>query len=230
MNICILDDEKVILDEMNKQIKSIFKNCKNIFLFDNYDDFHKVLISNKIDLLFIDIKLNNKNGVDLVKENNNLLNKTKIVYITGYDYAEKIFETDPYYYLKKPITNEKIKKVYDKLQKDESFITVKLNKEVNRILIKEIIYIESMARMLIFHLSNNQIVETYNTIDSIKKYLPNNFIQIHKSFIVNMDKIKSYKKYEVCLNNDKRLNISRNYANEVQNKIMDYIKIGDLNV
>ena len=38
------------------------------------------------------------------------------------------------------------------------------------------------------------------------------------------------KKYEVCLNNDKRLNISRNYANEVQNKIMDYIKIGDLNV
>ncbi len=225
MNICVLDDDKEVLDDLELLIRNVFTNCENLYLYDNVNDISKVL--NNIDVLFMDIKLKNSNGITFIKNNKIYLDNTKIIYITGYDYVEDIFETNPFYYLKKPITIEKLKKVYLKIIKEDNYLAIKNNKEIIRVSIKDIMYIESMARVILFHLKNDEIIRTYTTIDSIKKNLPSYFIQIHKSFIINMKNIKSYKKNEIKLTDETKLNISRNYADIVQESIMNFIRSRD---
>lgn len=225
MNICVLDDDKEVLDDLELLIRNVFTNCENLYLYDNVNDISKVL--NNIDVLFMDIKLKNSNGITFIKNNKIYLDNTKIIYITGYDYVEDIFETNPFYYLKKPITIEKLKKVYSKIIKEDNYLAIKNNKEIIRVSIKDIMYIESMARVILFHLKNDEIIRTYTTIDSVKKNLPSYFIQIHKSFIINMKNIKSYKKNEIKLTDETKLNISRNYADIVQESIMNFIRCRD---
>ncbi|MBR1376586.1 MAG: response regulator transcription factor [Bacilli bacterium] len=227
MNISICDDEENVLLSIKSLLKDVVGSDVNINIFKNERELKKTL--NDIDILFMDIKLKDKNGIDFIKENKELLKNTKLIYITGYDeYIEDIFETDPIYLLKKPITKEKLEKVFNKIKRqndiDDKIISLKIGKEVNNIKVKDIIYIESYGRTITLYLADESKVTSYNKISSILEILPENFIKIHKSYVINVSKVKKYKKYEVILENDKILPISRLNADNVKKVMLRYIK------
>lgn len=226
MNIVILDDNQEVSSEMEKMVREVFFDAENICSFHNIDELFSISFS--IDLLFIDVKLNDINGIEFVKNHHDFFQNSKVVYFTGYDFAEDIFKTNPYYYLKKPVTVDKIRKVYEKIHSDNDIISVKFDKEIKRVYVKDIIYIDSYARVVSIHLTQGEIVKTYTNLDSIYKLLPNNFIRIHKGYIVNLKMVKKYTKYRVTLFNGMDFSISRNYAESVREKFMQYVKESDL--
>lgn len=228
MNICIVDDNKEVLNQIEKLVKEVFPKYNKILLAESYKEFYELFNTINFDLIFLDIKLKDMNSIDIMKENIHQLRGAKVVYITGYDFAEAIFETNPFYYLKKPITKNKIEKVYKKLQQNDKSIIIKFDKVIKKILINDIIFIDSYARVINFHLTNNETIKTYNKLSIIQEMLPNNFVRIHKSYIVNLDKVKQYKKYEIILENDLKLTISRNCANEVKQKFLNYVRTSDI--
>lgn len=223
MNIGVLDDEKKVLDDIYVLLQDVFKDAKNIFCFQNTDEL-KSKFKERIDLLFIDIRLSNENGIDLVKNYHEELKDTKIIYITGYDYIEDVFDTNPFYYLQKPITKEKLLKISNKLKNNKEVISIPFNKEIKKVFLKDIRYLNSSSRTVFFNLNDGRIFKTYQTLDNIINLLPANFLRIHKSFVVNLDYVESYRKGEIILDNQMRLNISRKYIHQVETKILDNIR------
>lgn len=227
MKVCICDDEQNVLE----QLKSLLESLNNKYIIKTFNspiEFEKYLKQNSVDILFMDIKLKGANGIEIVKKNEKYLKNTKLVYITGYsEYIEDIFETNPTYYLQKPISLEKVKKVLDKierLEKNNASIVLNVGNGIEKINCDDILYIESYARILNVHLTDDRVIETYSKLSDILNELPFNFIKIHKSYVINMDHIRSYKPNQVVLNNDATLTIGRKNIKEVKEIIMKYIK------
>lgn len=228
MNIFILDDEEVIVDSLGSMLKSIGSDKDNIYGYTDYRKFLEDIKTKKCDILFIDIRLDNTNGIELIKENGIYLKGTKLIYITGYDeYIEDIFETELVYLIKKPLNEEKVEKAYlkaiEKFNKENKVIVVKTLKETRKVKINEIYYIESDARLVNIYLKNEVLV-SYGKLSDMEEILKGNFLRTHKSYLVNLERVKSYKHNQVILDNGKVVPISRNSISKVKNEIFDYVK------
>lgn len=227
MRICICDDELEILDQLKNFLQSLNKDF-SIRTFSTSSQLEKELKKNDIDILFMDIKLKEANGIEIIKKNEKFLKNTKLVYITGYsEYVEDIFETNPTYYLQKPITLERVKKVLNKIEKleeEKTSIVVTVGNSIEKINCDAVLFIESYARILNIHLTNERVVKTYSKLSAILDRLPSNFIKLHKSYVVNMDQIRSYRPNQVILNNNLEIPIGRKRIKEVRERIMQYIK------
>lgn len=228
MNIFILDDEEVIVDSLSSMLKSIGSDKDNIYGYTDYRKFLEDIKTKKCDILFMDIRLDDTNGIELIKENGIYLKETKLIYITGYDeYIEDVFETELVYLIKKPLNEEKVEKAYlkaiEKINKENKVIVVKTLKETRKVKINEIYYIESDARLVNIHLKNEVLV-SYGKLSDMEEMLKGNFLRTHKSYLVNLERVKSYKHNQVILDNGKVIPISRNSISKVKNEIFDYVK------
>lgn len=228
MNIFILDDEEVIVDSLGSMLKSIGSDKDNIYGYTDYRKFLEDIKTKKCDILFMDIRLDDTNGIELIKENGIYLKGTKLIYITGYDeYIEDVFETELVYLIKKPLNEEKVEKAYlkaiEKINKENKVIVVKTLKETRKVKINEIYYIESDARLVNIHLKNEVLV-SYGKLSDMEEMLKGNFLRTHKSYLVNLERVKSYKHNQVILDNGKVIPISRNSISKVKNEIFDYVK------
>lgn len=227
MKICICDDELNILD----YIKNILMNVKDqsiIISFSNVDELQNEIKENDIDILFMDIKINDINGIDFINQNKKYLKNTKLIYITGYDeYIEDTFVTDPIYVLRKPLNEDKIvnayKKAIDKIKSEDVYILFKTAKETIRMKLNDILYIESKGRIIDIHTING-VKSIYYKLSDIEKEGSNQLERIHKSFLVNLNKIKIYKYNKLLLENEVELMISRTYQKSCKAKILSFME------
>jgi two-component system response regulator LytT len=97
---------------------------------------------------------------------------------------------------------------------DQGYFTVRSNRQTSRIRFDELLYIESLADYIQFHLENGAEVTSKEKISHMEKALPEGFIRIHRSFIVNRAKVSNYSREHVIVG-EKELPISRSYKQEV---------------
>ena len=227
MNILICDDNKAVLEHLSNILINKFSNCKVINC-SNYEDIVNNIRNNKIDILIMDILLDDNNGIDIVKDNQSYLSNTQVIYITGYDdYIEDCFETDLVYILRKPVSEHKllnaVNKALNNIREENKSIVVKIGKDNKRINIKDINYVESEGRLIKFNLSD-EVITVYGKISDIEEDLGLLFVRVHKSYLVNMDRIVNYTIDKVELNNGKVLPISRTYTKSCKDIIFNYLK------
>lgn len=227
MTICICDDEPKILNDIKNILMSL---CDSVEVkgFSKSKDLQKYVEKENIDILFMDIKLNDVNGINFIKQNEKYLKNTKLIYITGYtEYIEDVFETNPIYFLQKPLNEEKIKKAYNKaieqITSENIDIVFKTAKEIIKMPLDQILYIESKGRLIEIH-TENGIKKIYLKLSDIDQIYKDFFIRIHKSFLVNINKIKVYKYSKIILEDNSELTISRSYQKECKDKIMNYME------
>jgi two-component system, LytTR family, response regulator len=167
-----------------------------------------VLQRESIDLIFLDIRMPQLTGVDFLKS---LKNTPKIVFTTAYsEYALEGYELDIVDYLMKPVRFERFLKAINKAfplhnpvitdsdqvpQKEkriESFVYFRADRKMVKVLLSEIVYIESM-KDYVKVITDNQSIITKQSISSVETMLPEKkFIRTHRSFIVSVDKIRSF--------------------------------------
>ncbi len=99
------------------------------------------------------------------------------------------------------------------------FITVKADRANQQIKLNDILYIESLSDYVNIHTSKKSVA-TRATISSFEKALPETFLRIHRSFIVNHEHIHSFSSSAVCINGNE-LPVSRTYKSEVLKKLTD---------
>lgn len=228
MNIFICDDNKEILNYIYDILNNKFKDKFKIYTYSNYEDIVNDIKNKKIDILIMDIILNDNNGINIVKENAKYLSNTQIIYITAYDeYIEDCFETDLTYILRKPINEDKLLQAINKaiinINDLNKSIILKIGKDNKKINIKDINYVESEGRLIKFNL-NDEIIKVYGKISDIEDDLGSLFVRIHKSYLVNMDRIINYTFNKIELNNGKVLPISRSFSKSSKEIIFNYLK------
>ncbi|MEJ0031483.1 MAG: LytTR family DNA-binding domain-containing protein [Bacteroidota bacterium] len=170
------------------EVRGRFKNALEAFTW---------LQSNNVDLLFLDIKMPRMSGLELLRS---LQEKPKAIITSAYrDYAIEAFDLDVVDYLLKPIAFDRFLKAIHKVRPasiqprdqkpdaspEKPFLFVKGNKQLQKVYIDDIIYIESQRDYVKLKLIGNTEVITRQTISYYEEFLPAQlFLRVHRSFIV----------------------------------------------
>jgi DNA-binding LytR/AlgR family response regulator len=176
------------------------------------------LATTDIDLVFLDIEMPILSGFDLLDD---LTVKPQIIFVTGKTkYAFKAFDYNAVDYLRKPIskdrflnavhkaiTNHKLKN--DDGFDEEDFIFVKSNLKKRKVFLNELRYIEALGDYVKLVTEHDSLV-VLSTMKAFEALLPEErFLRIHKSYIVNLDKVERYNSKVIELDNQ-QLPLSRN--------------------
>lgn len=183
--------------------------------------------NNDIDVIFLDINLPKLKGLDFIQT---LKNPPHIIITTAYhEYALQGYELNVVDYLLKPIEFSRFLKAANKLKQLSSgkpettavftptgkeYIFVNASKKQVKIYFREILYIESLKEYVrIFTI--DKVITTRFQLGQIEEQLPkNDFLRIHRSYIVSTEKIDAYTSTEIEIQN-KQLPIGRSYKEQV---------------
>ena len=216
----IIDDEPLAQNVIANYLKN-FPDIELIAKCENALSALAWIKKQKIDLIFLDISMPFISGIDFIKT---LQNPPKIILTTAHkEFAVESYELNVLDYLLKPISFERFLKAINKLENDgaqvikpviddsesEVFIYVKSEKKNVKILLKEILFIESLKDYIKIHTVNRTIV-TQVPISSIEQRLPESFLRIHRSFIIAKDKITAYTQHDFEIGKY-QIPIGRNY-------------------
>jgi DNA-binding LytR/AlgR family response regulator len=222
----VVDDEPLAIRVIESHIEKI-NNIELVAKCSNAIEALDILKNNKIDLIFLDIQMPELTGLEFL---NTLQNPPTIIFTTAYrNYAIDAFELDILDYLLKPITFERFCKSINKFYKllsnkkpetlgntclrqvgPDPFIYIKRNKTMIKILLKDILFIESIKDYIRIHTNEDSYI-TKQQIGVIEKNLPDEyFIRVHKSFIVSIEKITTFSPNFIGIN-DKKIPIGRSY-------------------
>lgn len=229
MNIAICDDEIVFLELINHHIKNVL--CKyampvNINLFHRGRELLAYKELKKFDIIFLDIELNDTNGIELAKSFRNKGYDGLIVFITSHlDYSMLGYEVEAFrYILKSNLDKELSECVHSAIKKLDIYgasVVFKINNENMKMKLKDIFYVESNDHKIIFHMTDNSSYVTYDKLNEIEeKISSDDFYRIHQSFLVNSKYIKKIKRYSACLKNNFVLPISKSRYNNVEDQML----------
>lgn len=204
---CLLvDDEPPALDLMTAYIErvgdlEIVGRCNNAI------EAFGFMQKTKVDLLFLDIQMPKMTGLDLIRSLND---RPKIIIITAYrEFAADGFDLDVLDYIVKPVSFERFLKAIGKYNQynmlrqveaqekgpdafEKAYMYFKVNKQVKKVFLKDIIYIESVKDYVKIVTTDKPLI-TYQRLSYMEEKLPENkFLRIHKSYIIAIDRISGY--------------------------------------
>ncbi len=220
----------IIEDEIPAQnvIKNFLNKLPNIELKGTFNaavDANTFLNSNTVNFVFLDINLPDISGIDFIKT---IKNPPAIIMTTAYpDYAVSSFELDTIVdYLVKPFSFDRFLKAINKveerisvsknneIQEDKASLFLNVDKTLHKIVLNDILYLES-DRNYITVVTLNKKLSYLDSLKNWKEKLPENqFVQIHKSFIINSKHVDKIAGNEIYVKSN-RLPIGRSYKQEL---------------
>ncbi len=205
-----LDDEPLALKLVTDYIqKTPFLELAGTF--DNPLDAIEFLSDEAVDLILLDIQMPDLTGIEFSKT---LQNSSKIIFTTAYEhYALEGFKLSAVDYLLKPFNYpefltavQKAKKLIEleqaalpTLEANSQFLFLKSEYKIRRINFNDILYIEGLKDYVKVHLQNDEKpILSINTVKSLEEKLPaDRFMRVHRSFIVNLDKIETIERSRI---------------------------------
>jgi len=225
----IVDDEPLaikVIESHASKIPSldIIATCNNaIEAFD-------ILMKKKVDLVFLDVEMPGITGIELLKS---MKKAPAIIITTAYrDFALDAFELDAIDYLLKPIAFDRFFKSVSKYYQwidseaqmvkgatnqqhtEEAFIYVRSDRKILKLLLDDILFIESLKDYVKIYLQNDVVI-TKEKISHLEEKLPDSlFVRTHRSFLVSVSHIKAFTAETVEVE-DHEIPIGRTYKNAV---------------
>jgi len=229
----IVDDEPLARDLIRGHVEKL----ENFEIVAECSDAMKalnVLREKQVDLIFMDIQMPQITGIEFLKT---LKHAPKVIITTAYrEYALEGFDLDVVDYLIKPITFERflksVNKYYQANQDDvnvisngfaekvpeATFIYIKENKKVIKVYLSEIKYIEGLSEYVQIFTDKRKIITKTSMAQMEEKLSTENFLRIHKSFIVSISKIEAFTANTIEIHG-KELPIGRSFKNAVLNAL-----------
>jgi two-component system LytT family response regulator len=214
----------VVVDDSTLQRLSIVKLIENhhslnlVAEYNNAIEAKIGLAVSEIDLIFLDIEMPILSGFDLLDD---LIDKPQIIFVTGKTkYAFKAFDYDAIDYLRKPIFKERFLNAVHKAVTnykfknedgfdEEDFIFVKSNLKKRKVFLNELRYVEALGDYVKLVTEHDSLI-VLSTMKAFEALLPKDrFLRIHKSYIVNLDKVVRYSSKIIELDKEE-LPLSRN--------------------
>ena len=234
LNCVIIDDEPLAREGLANYVSEVdflhlTATCENPV------ELMKVLDQHQVDLIFLDIQMPKMNGIDFLK----IVQKPPIVIFTTAfpSYALESFQLNVLDYLLKPITFDRFFKAANKakdyhnlcnkqlehgngnINNGEDYFFIKCGSKYEKIFFNEILYIEGMQNYVtIYTLKDKYVTLLY--LKNLEENLDNSqFLRVHKSYIVSVDKIKAIEGNEIIIQS-KRIPISRNFREQIITKVV----------
>ncbi len=197
----VIDDDKMSRELMSSYISKL-DSLDKVGEFDNALDGMKFIKENEVDVIFLDIEMPDFSGLDMLKSTNEL---PQVIFITSNrEYAVEAFEHSVCDFLVKPVDFSRFVKASERVipkqaevQENETdtdnsntkYIFIKVDTRFVKLNLDDILYLEANGDYVVFKTANKGYI-VHTTMKKINDKLPNNkFIKVHRSYIVNIDKI-----------------------------------------
>lgn len=184
------------------------------------------LKENQVDLLLLDIHMPDISGIELFKQ---LEHKPMVIFTTAYkDFAFEGFELNAVDYLLKPIEYLRFKKAIDKALEytqfknnadtgEEEALFVHSEYKLIKILLKDIVAVESLEDYVKIHLTNGKMILTLMTLKKMQEKLPSKkFVRLHRSFIAALKEIKQVANRKATMSNGQVIPISESNLSAIE--------------
>jgi DNA-binding LytR/AlgR family response regulator len=230
LNCVIIDDEPIA----RKLLQEYIEETNFLVLVGTAENPLKAtnLVSElKVDLIFLDVNMPKMNGFQFLRS---AVNLPMVIMTTAYgQYALDGFEMAVVDYLVKPFSLERFLKATQKalelkllkqkqapaIKNDPEDIYVKCDGKIERVIYDELIYVESMSNYVTLYTSHKKLI-VYLTMKGIQEKLPaDRFLQVHKSYLINTNKISNIEARMIMLG-DVKISIGLSFYDEVMDKLL----------
>lgn len=226
----IIDDEPLAISVIENYLKE-FEDIQVVGTFSNALDALNFLKGEKVDLIFLDINMPLLDGLSFIQF---LEGKPTIIITSAHrEFAVETYELGVLDYLVKPISFPRFVKSINRVIKtldfkknlgyeilDRPHIFVKVDKKrLQKIFLDEILVVESLKDYLKINTTTNKYI-IHQTLSSFTSQLPENFIRIHRSYTISLDKVDVVEGNSLEIDGI-RYTIGRTYIEEVKKRILN---------
>lgn len=177
------------------------------------------------DILLLDIEMGRMDGVSMAKELRRVDDAVQIIFITGYsDYISEGYDVAALHYLVKPVREEKLFSVLDrvaeKLLKNERMLTFEVGGEMLRVPIYQIRYTDVFGNYVTIHALSDVTVKM--TLGELEKQLDERFYRVGHSTIINLTQISRVTKTEIKLSDGTAIPLPRGAYDGINRAIISH--------
>lgn len=232
MRIAVCDDERFFLDKITSLVERWAGERGigiDIHAFSNGDDLLRSHDHEYMDLIILDIIMPLLNGIDTARELRLRDSEVPIVFLTSSrDFAVESYEVDAFYYLVKPVDEEKLFKVLDNFMEtvdrhSEAF-TAKTLDGFQKISFSDILYMEAQNKLVNVVMKSGRNIEIHELFSRCEElFTPEKgFFKCHRSYIVNLTYVNQFTKTEVIMGGNS-VPISRNRYAEFKESYFEHM-------
>lgn len=211
---CIILEDEIPAQNILKNYIGKIPDITLMGVFKTCNEANTFFKANRTDIIFLDINLPDISGIDFIKT---IKNPPKVIMTTAYpDYAIDSFELDTITdYLVKPFSFDRFLKAIRKAENSNNFVPetksvfINVDKTLHKVLLDDILYVES-DRNYVTIVTKNQKLVLIDALKNWKNKLSDSFLQVHKSFIINTNKIEKVSGNEIYID-IKRIPIGRTF-------------------
>lgn len=229
MQIAVCDDESFFRDNL-KRLLIEYKTEKRIHMdiFEFKSGEELLSYEKNFDIVFMDYQMTGINGLETARTLRLKNTICEIIFVTSFpEFILDSFEVQPFRFMLKPLQSDKIYEAIDSYLKQQKLffpLTVIENGEQKTVNAQDIIYLEGDGKYCIVRTATDTI-HSSKTIAQVYSLLPEHcFYRIHKSYVVNMYCIASFKNNIVTLNNGESAIVGRNRMAEFKKAYMNFIE------
>jgi len=238
MKIAVCDEDEKSRIELAKMIKKK-KPDAEIRTFASGKDLLEA--GEYFEICFLDVVMKNISGIEVARQfrkqqKEQGKEKSRIVFVTDdRKHMEEAFEVNAYHYLLKPVDEEKISSIIEGAcqeilasgRTDIKYIVLKCCGVTKKLLMQDILFVESNNKKVIFHTKDRKI-ETYGKMEETEKMLGQGFYRCHRCYLVNMEKITAYSQDTIQLVNGDQLILARKKYSDFVKKYMNFAEHGGI--
>ena len=230
MRIAICDDEKNIRELIKGKIANQYPNANIIF----YNSGEELLLSDEhIDILFLDIQMSGKNGMETARELRKKDKSVIIIFVTAAEeYVFQAFDVGAFHYIVKPINDTKFTEVlYRAIEEwnakkltnqepEEKYLMINNGGVHIKVTIDDIVYAEVFNRKVVIH-KLNETIEYYGKMSDLEALAGDSFFRPHRAYLINFKYVEKYDATTIYLEKGTALMAKQKYPEFVK-KYMKY--------
>lgn len=231
IHIAVCDDEMHMSNHIRALISDFFrrKNVEmEILQFSCGEELLKY--DRPIDILFLDIQMRDMDGMETARKLRERKFRGFLIFITVLkEMVFQSFEVQAYDYLVKPIEEKHFDKTMERLlvsmqNASEENLLIQKGYESRMISLEEIVFCEIIDRKIYLHLTSSEVVDYYERLENLETKLGGRFFRCHRSYLINLKYLKSYKNGTAYLEGGKEIPVSRLRGKEFSSVILQYMK------
>ena len=225
MRIAICDDEKNIRELIASKVLKQYPEAEIVF----FSSGEELLLSDKnIDILFLDIQMSGRNGMETARELRKKDKKIIIIFVTAVEeYVFQAFDVGAFHYIVKPINNTKFTEVLHRAieewnakqptnqEPEEKYLMINNGGVHIKVTIDDIVYAEVFNRKVVIH-KLNETIEYYGKMSDLENVAGNSFFRPHRAYLINFKYVEKYDATTIYLEKGTALMAKQKYPEFVK--------------
>lgn len=228
MEILIIDDDIQFIEVLKKDLLAHFLKYNDRTYFDTfYKDFSQIDYTKTYDFVFIGIDLVEESSIRIAKSFKNRSNSDTIIFVSADDYlTHECMIVHPYFHIRKNHYIEDLSLFFELIKQEKmktQLLCMAYNSNKSYATVRSILYVEYAQRVLNVH-CRNHMYQDNRTLKNILIVLePHGFVQVHKSFIVNLRYVFTFNNNEICLFDGSVIPIGKKYMTAFKEAYREFL-------